>query len=185
VNPSTNQRLLAYNFFFISVFTFASCTPVKYTKTVHGQPLQSFYFFSKEERPIPIRIDTTLIYINAEDWIRTYQNGQTEKLFLYRYFKFDNDGIAFFSNSSKDPITQSNIDIIGGQYCYYKETGDELSVEIYDLHLKKFLIWSPKIYPDKIYFYQHRMRSSAAKGKLDLVYYKKSTKLSRSLVWPE
>ena len=156
------------------ILLLSGCTSVKFAKTMPGQPRAYYYSFSKEAGLVQSnKIDTTMIYVNGKDWVRTYQSGRVEKVFSYQYLKFNGNGIAFFSGDSNEPFNGINIYEINGQYCYYKIENGELQLELYDHNLKKFTITYARIYPDSIHFYKDRLRIvGGAKDKLDLVYEK-------------
>src|SRR6266498_4905660 len=106
MNASSCQQPLAYKWTtFIICLIFCSCTAVKFTKTVPGQPQASYYSFNKGVALESLKeIDTTIIYVNGKDWVRTYQSGKIEKVFSYQYLKFNSNGTAFFSGDSKEPF---------------------------------------------------------------------------------
>lgn len=173
--------------FFLILTIFIGCTSVKYTKSSEGQPLASYYSFSKEVYiHNQIKLDTSNIYANGQDIVRTYNKGGTEKLFVFRFFKFGSNGVAFYSNTIKEPLSARNVNSVNGQYCYYKISDNELLVELYDLHLKKFKIKYAKIYGNKIQFYKERLQTIAGgKEILNLEYQKSDIKFTRPLTWPE
>jgi hypothetical protein len=162
-----------------------SCSTIKYTTTQPKQPRQEYYSLSKEVTTQINNIDTSSIYVNEQDWIANGDYG-TKKEHLYVFMKFGSDGIAYYSNYSEYPFTESSVLSIGGQYCHYKVSGDELQLEFYDHLAKHFKIWHGKIYSDKIQFYEYKLRVTAgAKGKLNFSFNKSPIKYARSLTWPE
>ena len=120
------------------------------------------------------------------DLVRTYKGGRIEKGFYYMYLKFSNNGIAFYSNDTKEPFNQINIYDIGGQYCYYKITGDEVRLELYDSHLKKFTIMYIHLYSDKLIIYKDILRIWwGGKQKDNYVYNKSRLAYKKPLLWPK
>jgi hypothetical protein len=151
-----------------------------------GQPKAEYYSFSKQNYNQKGSVDTSVIYVYASDLVRTYQSGKTEKVFTYIYLVFKTDGIALFSNDSREPFNQVNIYTIGGQYCYYKVEGDELQLELYDHNVKKFTIMYAKLLPDRVQFYKDKLRTSGGgTSKLDMPFLKSSIKYTKPLTWPE
>ncbi|NII28888.1 hypothetical protein HB364_27670 [Pseudoflavitalea sp. X16] len=171
----------------IAILLFCSCSSVKYTKMIPGQPLPYYYSLSREEDKQPlINIDTNVIYVYEADLFRNYQSGKAELVHTYKFIKFEGSRIGFYSSSSREPISSINLENIGGSYCYFKVSGDELELEIYDAMAKKFLIWYGKIYADRIHFYREKLKVfTGGTGELDITYYKKPIKYPRRLVWPE
>jgi hypothetical protein len=140
---------------------------------------------SKEVNAQTANIDTTLIYVHGQDWILNGDFGSKKK-FQYDFIKFGSNGIAYYSNYSDYPLTESSVLSIRGQYCHYKISNDELQLEFYDHLAKHFKIWYAKIYPDKLQFYEYKLRVTAgAKGKLNFIYNKTPIKYIKPLTWPE
>ena len=108
------------------------------------------------------------------------------KKFQFDFIKFGSNGIAYYSNYSDYPFTETSALSIAGQYCYYKVSNDELELEFYDHLAKHFKIWHGKIYSDKVQFYEYKLRVPAgAKGRLNFIYNKTHIKYTRSLEWPK
>jgi hypothetical protein len=180
-------RLLQDYKYWLFILIFFGCTSVKFSKTMPGQPQASYYSFSKDAHFGQLaNIDTTMLYVNGKDWVRTYQSKKIEKLFSYQFLKFNGNGTAFFSGDSKEAFNGINIYDIRGQFCYYKIEDGELRLELFDHNLKKFTIMYAKVYPDSIHFYRDRLRiPGGGKDKLNLTYSKTSIKFLQPLAWPE
>jgi hypothetical protein len=169
--------------YLIIMFFTNSCSPLKFTTTEPKQPRQEYYSLSKEVNTETGGIDTSSIY--ERDWVGTGDYG-TKKEYLYVFMKFGNNGIAYYSNYTEYPFTESSVLSIGGQYCHYKVSNDVLQLEFYDHLAKHFKIWHAKIYPDKLQFYEYKLRVAAgAKGKLNFTFNKTPVKYTRLLTWPE
>lgn len=152
-----------------------------------GQPKAEYYSFSKlNGNQAGKGIDTSVIYVYENDLVRTYQTGKIEKVYTYKYLLFKNDGIVFFSNSSREAFTQVNIYNIGGQYCFYKIEGDELQLELYDHNVKKFTIMYANVLPDRVLFYKDKLRiAGGGTSKQNIPFIKSSIKYTRPLIWPD
>ena len=181
----------------ILIATLPGCMPLKIRRTSTGQPLSKYYSFSKEQfRFNSEYLDTSVIYVNGQEWLRTYiggvkdalfpQNARIEKTFEYEFIKFGSNGIAFLSSSSKDSINGINIYTLDGQFCYYKVVNNELQLEFFDFRARKFVIWYGQITGAKIQFYKDRLRVwGGGKSKLNLIYEKKTIRYNRVLIWPD
>jgi hypothetical protein len=187
MSQNSSQRQPTYQIFIclITVVLIESCSTAKFTQTVPGQPLKQSYSFSKDHSFNIDKLDTAAIYVNEEDWILTGDYGMRKK-HQFVFLKFSNNGIAYYSNYSEDPFTDSSLLTVSGQYCYYRIEGDELKLEFYDHLIKKFRIWSAKIYPDKLHFYKNKLRVwGGGKGKLNFVFQKREVAFNKPLIWPE
>lgn len=169
------------------ILLLCSCTSVKFTSTVPGQPKAEYYSFSKlNNASFYSRIDTSIIYVYANDLVRTYQGGKTEKVFTYMYLLFKSNGVVLFSNDSRDEFNQTNIYTIGGQYCFYKVEGDEVQLELYDHNVKKFTIMYANILPDRVLFYKDKLRIlGGGTSKQNMPFIKSTIKYTRLLKWPK
>lgn len=179
------RQLQAYSW--IWSILFFGCTPVKYSDTTPTQPKAKYYSFSKLSTPLTNgMIDTSLIYVYESDLVKTYRTGKVEKFYGYVYLVFKANGIAYYSSYSDQPFNQTNIYSTGGQYCFYKVEDDELQLEFYDFHLKRFTISYGKIFDNKIYFFEDKLRMfNGAKSKRNMIFAKSSIKYSKPLIWPE
>src|SRR3981081_1324146 len=118
------RKLFFSSLFIIGLIAFSSCSSVRYTSS--GQPLAQYYSFSKDtSKRFLALLDTNNIYVQGLDLVRTYKSGKIEKGFYYMFLKFSNNGIAFYSDDTKEPFNQLNIHDISGQYCYFKVVGNE------------------------------------------------------------
>ena len=163
----------------------AGCTFVKFTATAPGQPTKSSYSLSKEKSFDLGAIDTSVVYVNDQDWVITGSKG-IKKKHLFVFLKFSSNGMAYYSNYSETPFDEELLLIIGGQYCYYKVNGDVLELEHYNHLAKKFVLWYARIYDDKLHFNKDKLRVfTGGKGKLNYVFNKKPLRFKRELVWPK
>lgn len=125
------------------------------------------------------------VFINEMDVANTFESGRVDKYTGYHYLQFGFGGIAFYSSRYKIKITNEAIAQRNGQYCYYKIENEKILLELYDFHLKKFIMWQGRIGEDKIHFYSARIRGFAGgKEKINIVYYKKHVENLPTLIWP-
>lgn len=180
------QQLRAYNTYLLVLLLY-SCASVKFTNTLAGQPKSEYYTFNKEHGSFNSLIDTSVIYLFGDDMIlSTSQYKKIEATKLYQFLVLKSNGIAFYSYFSKEPITQTNLYTISGDYCFYKVEGDELQIEVYDHKLRRFQILYLKIFPDKIHYYKDKLRiPGGGTSKQNMIFMKSSIKYTRPLVWPE
>lgn len=169
----------------IFALTFSACDIVKYTST--HQPLAKYYRFShntsQREPSVP---DTTFIYVLGQDHVRTYQSGNIEKLYGYTFLKFSSNGLAFYSSTTEEKPNSSNIYTNSGQYCFYKVVGNEIRLEFYDYHLKRFTIAYLNVYPDKLIMYKDKLRVWwGGQSKHNNAYIKSDIAYTRQLQFPE
>jgi len=171
--------------FLILALMLSSCDMVKYNST--HQPLAKYYSFSTDtsKRELPI-LDTTHIYILGQDLVRTYRSGNIEKCYLYTFFKFSSTGLAFYSTATEEKPDSSTIYTNPGQYCFYKVVGNEIRLEFYDYHLKRFTIAYLNVYPDKLILYKDKLRVWwGGKSKYNNAYIKSDIAYIRQLQFPE
>ncbi|WP_157474061.1 hypothetical protein [Flavihumibacter petaseus] len=168
------------------ILILTSCNPVKYSKTVPGQPDADSYSLGKSvDFGYSNSIDTSVIYIYYGELVFTTRSGKSEKVNTYDFLAFKSNGIVLFSRFSRVPVTNENVQTIGGQYCYYKVIDDELVLEMYDYSLKSFFLMYAKIYEDRIVFYKDRVRRFAGgKSKLNMRFNKSAIRYPTSLIWP-
>jgi hypothetical protein len=173
--------------FYLLTLLFCSCVSRKSTNTMPGQLRPEYYSSSKGNRNLVDSIlDTSAIYVYETPLVRTYRNGRIERFYGYTYLVFKSNGLAFYSAYAEQPFTQTNIYSIDGQYCFYKVEGDELQLEYFDYHLKKFAIAYGKVYADKVHIYKDRLRIFwGGKSKRNMPFKKWPIKYTRPLVWPE
>ena len=152
-----------------------------------SQPKAEYYSLSKEHGSPNNFIDTSVIYVFGDEMVlSTPQFKKIEEVKLYQFIVLKSNGVAFYSYFSKEPITQTNLYTIGGDYCYYKIENDRLQIEAYDHKLKKFQILYLKIFPDKIYYYKDKLRVvGGGTSKQNMTFTKSSIKYTRPLTWPE
>jgi hypothetical protein len=160
---------------------------VKFTNTLPDQPKSEYYTFSKEHGGFNSLIDTSVIYLFDGDMVLSTPNyKKIEDAKLYQFIALKSNGIAFYSYFSKEPISQYNVYTIGGDYCYYKIENDVLQIEVYDHKLRKFQILYLKIFPDKIYYYQDKLRiAGGGTSKQSMAFIKSSIKYTQPLTWPQ
>jgi hypothetical protein len=183
---SINQQLLANSIYFLLLLLYC-CTPVRFTSTVPGQPKAEYYSFSKSgTSQVSSLLDTSVLYVYEDDIVRTYTTGKTENIHTYIYMLFKSNGIVLYSGNSREPFNQINMYRVGGQYCYYKVSGDDLQLEMYDRSLKKFMIMYAKIFPDRVHFHENKVRTpTGGKGRLSMPFKKTTIKYNQPLIWPE
>lgn len=177
-----------HHIFYLLTFLLCSCTKVKFTRTLPHQPKAEYYTFNKNAISNSNSfIDTSTIYVFEGDMvISTSQFKKIEQVKLYQFIVLKSNGIAFYSSFSKEPITQTNVYTITGDYCYYKIQNDILQIEAYDHKLRKFQILYLKIFPDKIHYYKDKLRvAGGGISKQDLTFIKSPIKYDKPLVWPE
>lgn len=163
----------------------SSCDIVKYNST--NQPLAKYYRFSSEisKRELSV-LDTTHIYILGQDLVRTYRSGNIEKFYGYTFFKFSSTGLAFYSTTTEEKPNSSTIYTNPGQYCFYKVVGNEIRLEFYDYHLKRFAIAYFNVYPDKLIMYKVKLRVRwGGKSKYNNAYFKSDIAYNWQLQFPE
>ncbi len=167
------------------LYFIAGCTSIKYTTTLPKQPRAEYYSLKEGNDHQLGNIDTTVIYVNEQDWIANGDRGSSKK-HLFIFMKFAANGIAFYSDYDELPFTEKNALNKAGQFCYYRVRNDELELEYYSHRLKKFTIMYGTIFTDKIIFYKDKLRiPGGGKDKLNLVYRKSIVKFYRPLIWPE
>lgn len=180
------RQLQGYSFYLWALLL-CGCTAVKFTSTMPGQPKAEYYSFSKlSNAQVSNELDTSVIYVYANDLVRTYKSGNVEKVFTYMFLLFKSNGIALFSSDSRESFNQTNIYSIGGQYCFYKIEGNELQLELYDHNLKKFTIMYATVLPDRVHFYKDKLRiAGGGTSKQQMTFTKSSIKYTKPLLWPE
>jgi hypothetical protein len=176
----------AYNTYLL-ILLLCSCTSVKFTNTLPGQPKGKYYTLSKEHGSFNSLLDTSVIYLFDGDMVvSTSKYKKIEDAKLYQFIILKSNGIAFYSYFSKEPITQTNVYTIAGDYCFYKVEGDELQIEVYDHKLRKFQILYLHIFPEKIHYYKDKLRiTGGGTSKQDMRFIKSSIKYTLPLIWPE
>lgn len=178
---------LGFEIIVISIL-WCGCRTIQFEKTDADQPKALCYSLNNKTTKAfefsPF-LDLQSVYINEMAVAATYENRKVEKFTGYEYLQFGFDQIAFASRRSKEKITTALIALRAGQYCYYNVKEEKILLEFYDFHLKKFIIWEGRIYPDKIHFYKGRVRGfTGGKEKLNLVYHKRHIENLQKLIWP-
>ncbi len=172
---------------YLLILQWCSCTSVKFTNTLPGQPKPDYYTLNKEHDSFNSFIDTSVIYVfEGNRVLSTNKFKKIEAVKLYQFIVLKSNRIALYSYFSREAITQLNVYNIGGDYCYYKIDNDILQIELYNHRLRKFQILYLKIYPDKIYNYKDKIRTmGGGTSKQDMTFTKSPIKYMKPLVWPE